>query len=56
MAHFVVVIEVLIAKRDPKHTLAQQGHDLMLDQMLASRVAKACGKLFRQPDRVIRRP
>ena len=36
MAQLVVVIEVLIAKRDPKHPLRQQGYDLMLDQMLAA--------------------
>jgi hypothetical protein len=31
---FVVVVEILIAMRDPEHPLPDQGHDLMLDQSL----------------------
>ena len=56
VAQLVVVIEVLIAKRDPEHPLRQQGHDLMLDQMLSACVVEARGKPLRQLDRAIRRP
>jgi len=51
-----MVIEVLIAERDPEHPLAQQGHHLMLDQMLTPLVVKAGSKLLRQLERMIRRP
>jgi hypothetical protein len=44
------------AERDPEHSLAQQGHDLMLDQMLAPSVVKVCGKPLRQFYRMIRCP
>jgi hypothetical protein len=37
----VVVVEILIAKCDPEHPLAYQGHHLMLDQLLSPHVAKA---------------
>ena len=56
VAQLVVVIEVLIAERDPKHPLRQQGYDLMLDQMLAACVVEARGKPLRQLDRAICRP
>jgi hypothetical protein len=56
MAQLVVVIEVLIAKRDPKYPLRQQGDHLMLDQRLAPCVVEAPGKPLRQLDRAIGRP
>src|SRR6202043_1782004 len=38
---FVVVVEVLIAERDAEHPLADQGHHLMLDQVLATYIVCA---------------
>ena len=32
VAQFVVVVQILIAKRDPEHPLTDQRHDLVLDQ------------------------
>jgi hypothetical protein len=43
VAQIVMVVEVLIAKRDPKHPLAHQRYDLMLDQILSPRVVKSGG-------------
>jgi hypothetical protein len=37
----VAVGEILIAKCDPEHPLAYQGHHLMLDQLLSPHVAEA---------------
>jgi hypothetical protein len=54
VAQFVVVVEVLIAKRNPEHPLAEQGHDLVLDQILAPLIVKACCKPLHHPDRPIR--
>ena len=56
VAQLVVVIEILITERDPKHPLPQQGRNLMLDQMWPTGVVKARGKPLRQLDRMIRRP
>jgi hypothetical protein len=33
MAQVIVVIEILIAERNPQHSLTHQRHDLMLDQL-----------------------
>jgi hypothetical protein len=52
---FVVVVEVLIAERDAEHPLADQGHHLMLDQVLATYIVKARRKPLRHPDRPIGR-
>ena len=35
VAQFVVIVEVLIAKRNPEYPLADQRHHLMLDQILS---------------------
>jgi hypothetical protein len=55
MAQVVVVVEVLIAKRDPEHPLADQRHDLVLDQLRAPHVVKARGQSIHHPYRTIRR-
>ena len=55
VAQVVVVVEILIAKRDPEHPLRHQGHDFMLNQMLTPHVVKAPGKPVHHPDRPIRR-
>ena len=54
-AQFVVVVEVLVAERDPKHPLADQRRDLVLDQVRPPLVVKARRKPLRHSDRPIRR-
>ena len=56
MAQLVVVVQVLVAQRDPEHPLAHQRRDLMLDQILDAAVVKARGKPIHQLERTIRRP
>jgi len=55
MAQFVVVVQILIAQRDPKHPLADQSRDPVLDQVGAPHVVKARGKPIHHSDRTIRR-
>ena len=55
MAQLVVVVEILIAKRNPEHPLADQRHYLVLDQLRAPHVVKARGQSIHHPDRTIRR-
>ena len=55
MAQLVVIVEVLIAERDPEHPLADQRRDLVLDQFRAPLVVKARRKPIHQSDRTIRR-
>src|SRR6516225_4705352 len=54
MAQLVVVVQVLIAKRNPKHPLPNQSHDLVLDQILLSHIVKACCEPTHHPNRTIR--
>ncbi len=56
MAQFVVVVQILVTKRDPKNALADQGHDLVLDQIRTPNIMKARCKAIRHFDRMIRRP
>ena len=51
----VVVIEVLIPERNPKHPLADQGGHRVLDQILTAMIAKAGRKSIHQIDRSIGR-
>jgi hypothetical protein len=46
VAQLVVVVEILIAKRNPKHPLADQRHYLVLDQFQAPHVVKAQANRF----------
>ena len=55
VAQFVVVVEILVAKRDPEHPLPDQRHHLVLDQFRTPHVVKARRKPIHQPDRAIRR-
>ena len=55
MPQLVVVIEVLIAERNPEHPLADQGGHRVLDQILTAMIAKAGGKSIHQIDRAIGR-
>jgi hypothetical protein len=50
-----MVIEVLIAQRNPKHSLANQRRNLMLDQFRPPPIDEAIGKTINQPDRSIGR-
>jgi hypothetical protein len=56
MAQLVMIVEVLIAKRDPEHALAHQRYHLVFDQLRSPHIAKARRKPPRQPHRPIRRP
>ena len=52
----VVIVDVFIAERDPKHALADQRRYQMFDQLRSAAIDKARGKPLNQPDRTIRRP
>ncbi len=51
VAQLVVVVEILVAERDPKHPLTDQGRDLVLNQISPPLVVKARGKPSRHSDR-----
>ncbi len=55
VAQLFVIDQVLIAQRNPKHTLAHQRRHLVLDQLRCTAVRKTPGKPVDQPDRAIRR-
>ena len=55
VTQFVVVVQILLAKRDPEHPLTDQRYDLMLDQVSPPLVVKARRKPIDHPDRSIRR-
>src|SRR5215471_17964148 len=54
MAQVVVVVQVLIAKRNPKHPLPNQSHNLVFDQILLSDIVKARREPAHHPNRTIR--
>jgi hypothetical protein len=51
----VVIVEILVAERDPEHPLTNQGHDFMLDTFLTPLVMKARRKPIHHSDRSIGR-
>jgi hypothetical protein len=53
MAQLVMVVEILIAQRDPHHPLANQRFHLVLNQFLTAPVAKAPRKPFDQLERPV---
>ena len=53
MAQLIVIDEVLIAERQSEHPLADQRLDLVLDQVLAARVAEAGGEPIDETDRPV---
>ena len=55
VAQLVVVVQILVAERDPEHPLADQRRHLVLDQVGAPLVVKARGKPIHHPDGPIRR-
>jgi len=55
MAELIVIDQVLIAQRQSKDALADQRLDLVLDQLLAARVAEAGREPIDETDRPIGR-
>ena len=53
MAQVVVVVEVLIAKRDADDALHHHGLDLVLNQLGGACIGEAGGKSLGQPDRLV---
>ena len=56
VTRIVVIVQVLIAQRNPEHPLSDQRLDLVLNQTRSPLVLKALGKTINQTDRLIRRP
>jgi hypothetical protein len=50
----IVVIEILIAKRDPKYALTDEGCDRVFGQFRAPHIVKAGRKSINQPNCTIR--
>jgi hypothetical protein len=55
VAQLVVVVDVLVAKRQPEHALPDQRRHKVLHQLRAAMIAEAAGKAINQFDRSIRR-
>jgi hypothetical protein len=51
----IVVVEILIAERDPEYALPDHRCDLVFDQLRAPHVVKARRKSIDQPNRAISR-
>jgi hypothetical protein len=51
---FVVIVDVLVAQRNPEHPLAHQGFNAVLDQFLAATIVEATGKPIDQSNRPLR--
>jgi hypothetical protein len=56
VTQLVVIVEVLIAQRNPDHPLPHQGRHAVLDQVLVTLVDKALGKAINHSDLAVRRP
>jgi hypothetical protein len=56
VTQFVVIVDVLVAQRNPKHPLTHQGLNAVLDQFLAATIVEASCKPFDQSNRLVRRP
>ncbi len=54
VAQLVVVVEILVAERDPEYPLANQRRNLVLDQILPPLVMEARAKPIHHSDRAIR--
>jgi hypothetical protein len=55
MAELIVVVQVVVAHRKPKHPLADQRLDLVLNQLWAARVTEAGRETIDEPDRPVSR-
>jgi len=53
VAQFVVVDQVLVAKRDANHTLHHQRLDLVLDERWIARIGEAASQPTGQPDHTV---
>ena len=53
VTQFVVVVQILVAKRDPEHPLTDQRHHLVLNEFRTSHVVKARRKPVHHPDGAI---
>jgi hypothetical protein len=51
-----VIIDVLVAQRNPQHPLTHQGLNAVFNQFLAATIIKASGKALVQSNRPVRRP
>jgi hypothetical protein len=56
MAQLVMVVQILIAQRNPEHALGNQRLHPMLDQISTAAIGKAARKAIQQADRPIGRP
>ena len=55
VAQLVVIVDILIAERQPKHTLPDQRRHKVLYQLRTAMIAEAPGETINQLDRTIRR-
>jgi hypothetical protein len=55
MAQLIVVVEILVAERDPEHPLTHQGRHTVLDQLRTPLIVKARRKPIHQINRPIGR-
>jgi hypothetical protein len=55
MAQLIVIIQVLVAKRNSIDALPNQRHNLMFNQILTPGVAKASGKTIEEADGAVGR-
>ena len=55
VAQFVMIDQILVAQRDAKYALPDQGRNRVLDQILRSAVLETPGKPINQPDRPVAR-
>ena len=53
VTQFVMVVQILIAKRDPEHPLTDQRHHLVLNEFRTPHVVKAQRKPVHHPDGAI---
>jgi hypothetical protein len=56
VTQLVMIDQIFIAQRNPKHALSDQRPDLMLDQIRRAAVGEAVRKPIDEPDRPVRRP
>ena len=54
MPQVIMVVEILVAERNPEHALADERRHLMLNQLRAAGIRKAGGKALDEADRPVR--
>jgi hypothetical protein len=55
MTQLIVIIKILIAERDPKHSLADQSRDLVFNEIRTPPIVRAGRESLRHADRTIGR-